>query len=88
MTATITIPCAVPAPTVEQVRAWLTREGWENASAISPWEEWWLGSLRLLVPLRSDWLMWPAHMARCICDVAEKTGQSEESVYRAIMGPL
>lgn len=28
MTGTIDIMCAVPAPTLEQVRAWLTREGW------------------------------------------------------------
>jgi hypothetical protein len=32
----ITVPCAVPAPTINQARAWLLSEGWRDGGDSMP----------------------------------------------------
>lgn len=89
---TIDITCSLPAPTLTQVRAWLTRTGWEvDTSPLgqAPQNERWSHPVhgRAWVPREelSDWL---AYIPNWIVNRAWQIGSAPEAVYREIMGPV
>lgn len=96
---TISITCTVPAPTLEQVRAWLTREGWMLAKVLPAIngccrvEVWALpehdtvigDGVQLFVGEGSP--DWGAYLEQWIARRARQIDSTPESVYRAIMGP-
>jgi hypothetical protein len=90
--STIDITCTVPAPTLAQVRAWLTRSGWEvDTSPLgqAPQSERWSHPEhgRAWVPREelSDWL---TYVSNWIVNRAWQIEASPEAVYRDIVGPV
>lgn len=88
--STIDITCSLPAPTLAQVRAWLTRTGWEvnagpfghvrNAERRSHPKH---GSTWAPREELADWL---AYVSCWIADRAWQTESTPEAVYREIVG--
>lgn len=91
MTATIDIVCSLPAPTLAQVRAWLTRSGWEvdtSRLAYAPQSECWEHAThgRAWVP-REELVDWLAYVSDWIANRAWQVESTPEAVYRDIVGP-
>lgn len=89
MTGTIDITCTVPAPTLAQVRAWLTHTGWTvNAGPLGPvrnaerWSHPKHGSAWMPREELEDWL---TYVSCWLADRAWQIDATPESVYREIM---
>jgi hypothetical protein len=86
--STIDITCTVPAPTLAQVRAWLTRSGWEvDGQALENvrWSHPEHG--RAWVP-REELADWLTYISTWIVNRAWQVGSTPEAVYRDIVGPV
>jgi hypothetical protein len=90
--ATIDITCTVPAPTLAQVRAWLTRSGWTVSTSWldqAPHNERWShpthGSAWVPREELSDWLV---YVSNWIANRAWQVESTPEVVYRDIVGPV
>lgn len=91
MTGRIDITCSLPAPTLAQVRAWLTRTGWEVdtsplAQALD--NERWSHPVhgRAWVP-REELVDWLPYVSNWIANRAWQIEATPEAVYREIVGP-
>jgi hypothetical protein len=90
--STIDMVCSLPAPTLAQVRAWLTRSGWYAADAgplgremhHERWSHDVHGSAWVPCEELSDWL---AYVSTWIVNRAWQISATPEAVYRDIVGP-
>ena len=89
MTGRIDITCSLPAPTLAQVRAWLTREEWHRyergavaipGSIVPPFCGWVHERFTAIEDAELERGEWMARVAIAI-------GSTPEAVYREIVGP-
>lgn len=84
MTGRIDITCSLPAPTLAQVRAWLTRTGWtehEDGRSIWPVPRW-------TPPGPPGHALYIYDIADTVHNIARITSRTPEAVYREIVGPV
>lgn len=94
MTATIDITCSLPAPTLVQVRAWLTSAGWVEDCVRKRSSVWWHPSARCSSGGREGVGLTQGGLAATIAEIAGVLTRARgakctpEAVYREIMGPV
>ena len=89
-TITIQVPMTFLAPTISQVRKWLTSQGWEMVPLIPPFEKWVKGRHRTQVPNDESFTDWCDVIQRWISQFALNskyvgTTMTEEFVCRSIL---
>lgn len=90
-TMTLYIPTVVLAPTVSQVRKWLTSQGWAMTPLRHPFEKWTRDTYWTQVPVDetlSDWCEVIHRWITRFAELSKYTGtppMTEEYIYRSIM---
>jgi len=85
--STIDIVCTVPAPTLAQVRAWLTREGWTEDTSAPDHDRWMHAEHGSAWVPREEFADWLVYVSTWVVNRAWQIGSTPEAVYRDIMGP-
>ena len=89
-TITIQVPMTFLAPTISQVRKWLTSQGWEMSPLVPPFEKWVKGVYWTQVPNDESLTDWCDVIQRWIFQFAllskyVGTPMTEESICRSIL---